>query len=82
VDGRTWYYQSSLRPVRRFPGETGAVALLKPCCVVLCLWCEECVSDVLLMGSERRGCSGGDDTASEACSVDDECPCSCSMSIS
>jgi hypothetical protein len=37
---------------------------------------------VLLMGSERRGCSGGDGTASEACSVDGECPCPCSMSIS
>ena len=41
---RTWYHQSSLRPCRRFPGETGAVALAKPWWVVLLLWCEECVS--------------------------------------
>jgi hypothetical protein len=35
---RTWYHQSSLRPVRRFPGETGAVASMKPWWAVLLLW--------------------------------------------
>jgi hypothetical protein len=36
---------------------------------------------VLLMKRERRACSGGDGTASEACSVDDECTYSCSVGI-
>lgn len=34
------------------------------------------------MGSERSAGSGRDDTASEACSGDDECTYPCSMNIS
>ena len=34
------------------------------------------------MKSERRACSGGDGTAGEARSVDDECTYSCSVGIS
>lgn len=40
------------------------------------------VGNVLLMKIERRGCSGGDGTGSEICSVDDECTYSCRMNIS